>query len=61
VLLDGEANEDDILLAARITARYSKGHTADQVIVQVTGLDGVSRELVVAPLPPDELKPVWHL
>jgi tRNA U34 2-thiouridine synthase MnmA/TrmU len=61
VLLDGEASEEDIVLAARITARYSKGHTAEQVTVQVTDLNGVSRELVVAPLSPDELKPEWHL
>ncbi len=61
VLIDGEVNDDDVALAARITARYSKGHSAEQVTVAVTELDGTTRELQVVPLPPDEVAEAWHL
>ena len=61
VLVDGEVSEDDIQLAARITARYSKGHSASSVTVRVTDLQGVSREIDVVPLPPNEVLEAWHL
>ena len=61
VLVDGEVTEDDIQLAARITARYSKGQSADAVTVRVTDLQGGSREFDVQPLPPSEVQENWHL
>jgi len=61
VLIDGEVSEDDIQLAARITARYSKGQAAASVTVQVTDIQGVSRMLEVEPLSPAEMPESWHL
>ena len=61
VLIDGEVTDDDIRLAARITARYSQGHGAPAVTVQVTDMSGDSRMLEVPPLPPGEIPEAWYL
>lgn len=58
-LLDGEASREELELAARIVARYSKGHDADEVRVQITEPGGAAHELAVAPLSPGELRPEW--
>ena len=61
VLLDGEADGDDLELAARLTARFSHGRDAEQVTVKVTGRDGSARTLDVTPLPAGEIPPEWYL
>jgi tRNA U34 2-thiouridine synthase MnmA/TrmU len=61
VLLDGEMDAGDIELAARLTARFSQGRDAKQVIVQVTEKDGNSRILAVTPLPADQIPADWYL
>lgn len=61
VLLDGEAGADDLELAARIAARFSKGRDAAEVIIEVTGMDGAVRQLTVPPLPAEQLPPEWYL
>jgi len=58
-LIDGEPSEADLELAARIVARYGKGRTAEEVTVEVHIPDGETRQLVVAPLPPTEVKEEW--
>ncbi|RMG55481.1 MAG: tRNA (5-methylaminomethyl-2-thiouridylate)-methyltransferase [Gammaproteobacteria bacterium] len=60
-LIDGTPSEADLEYAARITARFSKGRTADRVKVRITPKEGEPRELEVAPLPPSELKESWYL
>ncbi|MSP53333.1 MAG: tRNA (5-methylaminomethyl-2-thiouridylate)-methyltransferase [Gammaproteobacteria bacterium] len=60
-IVDGHPTEEDLLLAARMTARYSQGRDADTVEVQLTTLDGVSKILNVEPLPADEVLPQWHI
>ncbi len=60
-LIDGEASEEDIQLAARLVARYSKGRGDDRVELQVSGRDGVSHRLAVVPLSADEVPESWHL
>ena len=59
VLLDGEPSEADLELAARITARYGKGRTAEEVVVSIHFPDGSERELSVAPISPTEIKEAW--
>lgn len=59
VLLDGDIGDDDLELAARITARYGKGRTAEQVTVEAVFPGGETRELTVAPLPPGEIAESW--
>ena len=60
-LIDGTPNRDDLLLAARIAARYSQGRTTEQVRVEVHRPSGVGETLCVAPLPPTELDAAWHV
>ena len=60
-LIDGEASAEDIELAARLVARYSKGRGDDRVELQVSGPDGVSHRLAVAPLPSEEVPESWYL
>lgn len=61
VLLDGTADADDLLLAARLTARFGHGRDAESVDVQVTELAGSSRTLSVPPLRADEIPQEWYL
>jgi tRNA U34 2-thiouridine synthase MnmA/TrmU len=61
VLLDGEADSDDLELAARLTARFSHGRDAERVTVEVTGKDGAAHTLEVAPLPAAEIPAEWYL
>ncbi len=60
-LLDGEVNDDDIVLAARLVARYSQGKQADRVELTVTGLDGRQQPLSVKPLGADEIPREWYI
>lgn len=61
VLLDGVAGEDDLVLAARLTARFGHGRDAEAVEVAVTDLTGANRTLTVAPLPANEIPTQWYL
>lgn len=60
-LVDGIPNEEDLVLAARILARYSQGRTAEQVEVELTLLDGTTKRFQVAPLKPNEIPDGWHV
>ena len=61
VLIDGGVSEDDIYLAARITARYGQGRDADQVEIEVISPDEQHQMLQVRPLAQDEILPEWHV
>lgn len=61
VLIDGEINEDDLNLAAQVTARYGHGKSADQVEVEAVFPDGHSQQLRVTPLSAADIQPDWHL
>jgi tRNA U34 2-thiouridine synthase MnmA/TrmU len=61
VLLDGEVGAEDIELAARLTARFSKGRDADRVTVQVSDGGGAMRSLDVIPMPVDDIPQDWYL
>ena len=60
-LVDGEAGEDDLLLAARLTARYSQGRDAECVQVEITARDGEPRLVTVVPYPADDIPEQWHI
>jgi len=60
-MIDGEVSDDDLMLAARITARFSKGKSDSEVIVRITDKEGNSREVGVAPLPVEEMPESWYL
>ncbi len=61
VLVDGTVSDDDLELAARVTARFGQGRDCAHVMVTVTDKAGASRRLEVAPLPNDEIHPDWYL
>ncbi|HLD14324.1 MAG TPA: hypothetical protein VJB18_06370, partial [Burkholderiales bacterium] len=61
VLLDGSANDEDLLLAARLTARFGHGRDAAEVEVSVTDIQGTTRAVRVAPMPANEIPPEWYL
>jgi tRNA-specific 2-thiouridylase len=61
VLIDGEMTDDDLQLAARITARFGHGKTAEQVDIEAVYPDGEVQQLQVSPLPPDQLKEEWYI
>ena len=58
-LIDGEVAGDDLILAARIVARYSQGRDAAEVELEHRAVDGAAHKITVAPLPQDELDPAW--
>ena len=60
-LVDGEIDEDDLVLAARLTARFSQGRQAMSVRVEVTSQDGSSRRMDVAPLSSAEVSRDWYV
>ncbi len=60
-LVDGDVCEDDLLLAARLTARYSQGRDADEVAVEVTVRGGEPRLMSVTPFPADDIPEEWYI
>jgi hypothetical protein len=61
VLLDGIADEDDLLLAARLTARYCQGRDAASVSVRITAANGAARVVDVAPFMTADVPVAWLL
>jgi len=61
VLVEGELNDDDWQLAARLTARFGQGRDADQVTVELQPRGGSARRFDVKPLHPDEIPESWYL
>ena len=60
VLIDGSPSDQDLELAARITARYGQGRDAEKVVVKVVHQQQ-ERELEVKPLAPNEIPEEWHV
>ncbi len=61
VLIDGDVNDDDIQLAARIAARYGQGRDANSVEIEINWLDERSERLHVEPYKQEEIDPAWHV
>ncbi len=60
-LVDGDADQDGLHLAARLLARYSQGRDAGSVQVSVEPPQGTGQVLTVTPLPPHEIPNGWHV
>lgn len=60
-LVDGEVSDEDLHLAARLTARFSQGRGSPRVRVAVAHGGGEPRILEVAPLPAEEIPAEWYL
>jgi tRNA-specific 2-thiouridylase len=61
VLVDGDIDDDDMHLAARLTARFSQGRDAERVRVRVTQKNGDALALDVTPMAPENIPQEWYL
>jgi tRNA U34 2-thiouridine synthase MnmA/TrmU len=61
VLVDGEPSEEDLQLAARISARYSKGKQAEAVDLEVCRPNEEARTVTVKPMPVSEIPESWYV
>ena len=61
VLLDGEASDADLQLAAELTARLSQGRSADQVDVEIHPLNADTLTLSVKPIGGSAIPADWYL
>jgi hypothetical protein len=60
-LIDGVPSEDDLQLAAQITARYGQGREAEVVEVTIRNQQGEERNIQVKPLLADEIPQEWFV
>lgn len=60
-LVDGSPNNDDLITAARLVARYSGGKTAAEVTATINFLDGSARQVSITPFEPHEVPDNWHI
>ena len=60
-LVDGEPTEEDLELAARLTARFSQGRDAQRVEVEIGGGGRPARRLSVAPMAPSAVPNDWYV
>ncbi len=61
-LLDGRPEgEEDLRLAAHLTARFSQGRGSERVAVEINEPGKASRTLEVPPLPATEIPGEWYL
>jgi len=60
-LIDGEADEEDLELAARLVARFSSGRTSELVTVEVRQKNGESKNIEVKPLTAEDIPQEWYV
>ncbi len=60
-LIDGTPTDNEVLLAAKIVARYGQGRSANKVKISIRQPDGLTRLLDVKPLSPEHLRQEWHV
>jgi len=60
-LVEGEVSDEDLELAARVTARFGQGRSADRVVVEIHPHNKDAYPVEVAPLPADEIPESWYL
>ncbi len=61
VLIDGNAGDDDLLLAARLTARFGQGKQADHVDIEIVRNSGDTDTRTVEPMNADTIPQEWYL
>ena len=60
-IIDGEPSDDDLELAAKITARYGQGKTAPEVELAVRQTNGVEKLVKVKALSPAKIPKAWFV
>jgi tRNA-specific 2-thiouridylase len=61
VLIDGNPSEEELELAARVTARFGQGRDAESVSVELVSPAGETRTLTVKPLSADAIPESWYV
>ena len=59
--VDGEPSDEDLDLAARLTARFSQGRDAERVEVEIGGGGRPARRVSVAPMAPSAIPSDWYV
>ncbi|MEM7254072.1 MAG: tRNA (5-methylaminomethyl-2-thiouridylate)-methyltransferase [Pseudomonadota bacterium] len=60
-LVDGEVTAEDLTLTARLLARYCQGRHESEVRIEITRVGEAPTEIVVSPMPRDEIPKAWHI
>lgn len=60
-LVDGELQDADVELAARIVARFSQGREASSVTLSYTPVNGSERAISVQPMAVDQVQQQWYV
>lgn len=60
-LIDGEPDNDDLELAARLAARFSSGRESELVTVELMQKNGECRNFHVKPLKSEEIPQEWYV
>ncbi len=60
-LIDGDIAGEDIVMAARVVARFGSSRNADKVDVTYTEPNGEHRTMSVKPLKPSEIPQPWYV
>ncbi len=60
-LIDGDVNDNDLQLAARLVARYSQGRDADAVEIAIVDKQGISKNVTVNPIAVEDIPGDWIL
>ena len=61
LVIDGQAGEAEVALAARILGRYSQGRDADTVTIEVRQPDGSVQQIESQPLARNEIPQHWYV
>ena len=61
VLVDGTIDENDLRLAASITARFSKGREENEVSVEARMPDGLTKLVQVKPMKIEDMPEEWYV
>jgi len=60
-LIEGMPTEEDLVIAAKLIARYGQGREAQTVDVEIRLLNGESKNLSVTPFLADEIPQEWFI
>lgn len=60
-LIDGQVNEDDLMLAARIVSRYGKGRHEQSVTMQIRYPDGATKDISCQPMTAEQIAKEWYV
>lgn len=60
-LIDGLPTDEDLLIAARLVARYGQGREAQSVTVEIRLLDGTLKTMSVPPFVAEEVPQEWFV